>query len=267
MGKDPAFLFYPNDYMGGTMGFSFEMHGAYLIMLLYQFNNGPFSDDMAVSMIGKIWELIQHKFKKKSGSGLRYNEKLENVIELRENFLTSRRNSAMKRWNKTDKPLSDTKIDSMLTQCLRNAHAMRAGNGNGNGNENENGVEKPTSWYDDFEEYLKVSEPEWDKIQGDWNFIREMKNFHPKTNIRMSIEKAWSDYWGTEAGWNNKREAYRKAQRTAKREDKPISYSMNWKLTIQKNLKISRVPIPFNEPDHEEQHLKMMERRNETPPQ
>jgi hypothetical protein len=138
MGKDPAFLFYTNDYLGGTMGFSFEQHGAYLIMLLYQFNNGPFSDDTAISIIGKIWDTIQHKFKRKTGSGLRYNEKLETVIEQRKNFLTSRRESAMKRWNKNDKPLSDTKIDDMHTQCIRNAHAMRMGNGNGDGNKDGN---------------------------------------------------------------------------------------------------------------------------------
>lgn len=156
MGKDPAFLFYPNDYLGGTMGFTFEMHGAYLIMLLYQFNNGPFPEEIAVSMIGKLWESIQHKFKRKTGSGLRYNEKLETVTEKRKNFLTSRRESAMKRWDKKDKPLSETKIDDMRTQCIRNAHAMRMGNGNEN--ENKDGIvikkdnSKPSS-YNEFYQF------------------------------------------------------------------------------------------------------------------
>jgi len=38
MAKDPAFLFYPNDYIGGTMGMTFEEKGAYIELLMLQFN-------------------------------------------------------------------------------------------------------------------------------------------------------------------------------------------------------------------------------------
>ena len=137
MAKDPAFLFYPNDYLGGTMGFSLEMHGAYLLMLLYQFHNGPFPDEKAISMVGKIWEQIQFKFKKKTGSGLRYSSKMESVIEQRKNFSTSRRESALKRWGKNDKPLSGKKIDVMHTQCEKDALAMRSGDGIENGDQHD----------------------------------------------------------------------------------------------------------------------------------
>jgi uncharacterized protein YdaU (DUF1376 family) len=132
MSKDPAFLFYPNDYLGGTMGFSFEQHGAYLIMLLYQFNNGDFDEDYAKKIVGDIWDKISHKFTRRNGSGKFYNQRLSHERELRENFSTSRREIAMKRWNKNDKPLSNTKIDDMHMQYIKDAHAMHMGNANAN---------------------------------------------------------------------------------------------------------------------------------------
>ncbi|MHA2039809.1 MAG: hypothetical protein ACW98X_25615, partial [Promethearchaeota archaeon] len=40
MAKDPAFLFYPGDWLGGTMLFSRAHKGAYMDLLMAQFNNG-----------------------------------------------------------------------------------------------------------------------------------------------------------------------------------------------------------------------------------
>ena len=42
MSKDPAFLFYPNDYLGGTMGMTFEMKGAYIDLLIHEQYFYPF---------------------------------------------------------------------------------------------------------------------------------------------------------------------------------------------------------------------------------
>jgi uncharacterized protein YdaU (DUF1376 family) len=46
MAKDPAFLFYPNDYIGGTMGMTFEEKGAYIELLMLQFNRGHMDGHM-----------------------------------------------------------------------------------------------------------------------------------------------------------------------------------------------------------------------------
>ena len=48
--KDPAFLFYPNDWIGGTMGMTFEEKGAYMELLILQFNRGH----MTTHMIGHM---------------------------------------------------------------------------------------------------------------------------------------------------------------------------------------------------------------------
>ena len=46
MAKDPAFLFYPNDWLGGTMGMTFEEKGAYMELLMMQFNRGHMTSHM-----------------------------------------------------------------------------------------------------------------------------------------------------------------------------------------------------------------------------
>jgi predicted GIY-YIG superfamily endonuclease len=91
MSKDPAFLFYPNDYLGGTMGFSFEQHGMYIMCLILQFNNGPFSYDRAQSLcIGKFDE-IKSKFTFEND--VYFNKRLGEEINKRVSYCESRRKS------------------------------------------------------------------------------------------------------------------------------------------------------------------------------
>ena len=56
------FKFYPDKYLGGTIGFTLEMHGAYLMLLLKQWNSGPIKEEDAIATIGDLWNKIKHKF-------------------------------------------------------------------------------------------------------------------------------------------------------------------------------------------------------------
>jgi uncharacterized protein YdaU (DUF1376 family) len=92
MAKDPAFLFYPNDYIGGTMGMTFEEKGAYMELLMMQFNRGHMTSHMIGQVIGQIWVNIQHKFKQDK-DGLWFNERLDEEIKKRKSFTESRKNN------------------------------------------------------------------------------------------------------------------------------------------------------------------------------
>lgn len=92
MSKDPAFLFYPNDYIGGTMGMTFEEKGAYIELLMLQFNRGHMTSHMAGQMVGQLWDKIKDKFIQDE-DGLYYNARLETEIEKRKEFCNSRRNN------------------------------------------------------------------------------------------------------------------------------------------------------------------------------
>ncbi len=92
MSKDPAFLFYPGDWLGGTMGMTFEEKGAYMELLMLQFNRGHMSGQVIGQTVGQIWERISFKFKI-DDAGLFYNERLELEKDKRKQFVQSRRNN------------------------------------------------------------------------------------------------------------------------------------------------------------------------------
>lgn len=94
MAKDPAFLFYPNDWVGGTMGMSFEQKGAYIDILMMQFNSGHMTSHMVGQVAGQIWDGIKHKFKQ-DADGLWYNERLEHEQKARKEFTISRKNNLL----------------------------------------------------------------------------------------------------------------------------------------------------------------------------
>lgn len=94
MAKDPAFLFYPNDYLGGTLGMSFEEKGAYIELLMTQFNRGHLSEKIIINIVGNIWEVLKDKFIKDE-NGLFYNVRLDEEKIKRQNYSQSRRNNIL----------------------------------------------------------------------------------------------------------------------------------------------------------------------------
>ena len=94
--KDFAFLFYVNDWAGGTQWMSRLQRGGYLDLLLYQVNNHKISFDEIKQILGddfeRCWDKLSSKFIK-DDNGFYYNKKMSEVIELRSKFTESRRNN------------------------------------------------------------------------------------------------------------------------------------------------------------------------------
>jgi len=78
MGNQPSFQFYHDDYIGGTMGFTLEQHGAYLLCVILQFKNGHFSEDDANNLTGGKFGIVKKKFKT-DDLGFFYSEKMDAV--------------------------------------------------------------------------------------------------------------------------------------------------------------------------------------------
>tara|TARA_R110000868_G_C10949892_1_gene767732 strand:+ start:520 stop:1353 length:834 start_codon:yes stop_codon:yes gene_type:complete len=89
MAKDPAFLFYPNDWIGGTMGMTFEEKGAYMELLMMQFNRGHMTKHMMGHTVGLILPKILDKFEIDE-DGLYFNKRLEEEKDKRKSFVVSR---------------------------------------------------------------------------------------------------------------------------------------------------------------------------------
>jgi uncharacterized protein YdaU (DUF1376 family) len=92
MEKDPAFLFYPNDYIGGTMGMTFEEKGAYIELLMLQFNRGHMTKHMMAHTVGHLLDKLLDKFQIDE-NGLYYNVRLEEEQNKRKTFTASRKNN------------------------------------------------------------------------------------------------------------------------------------------------------------------------------
>lgn len=101
MAKDPAFLFFPGDWLGGTMSFTRSHKGAYMDLLMCQFNQGHMALHDIKVVLGEIdfsgmWDTkLKAKFRADK-DGLFYNEKLENEILKRKKYTESRRKNLKK---------------------------------------------------------------------------------------------------------------------------------------------------------------------------
>ncbi len=115
MSKDPAFLFYPNDWLGGTMGMTFEEKGAYMELLMMQCNRGHMTTRMVGQAVGEIWDKVQDKFTK-DNDGLWYNRRLEEEQLKRKTFVDSRYNN-LKGNNQHTKRIGHT-TSRMENECI-----------------------------------------------------------------------------------------------------------------------------------------------------
>jgi uncharacterized phage protein (TIGR02220 family) len=97
MAKDPAFLFYPGNWLKGTQLFSRSHKGAYMDILMAQFSNGHLSINDIKQVLGvdyeNMWESkLKLKFKV-DDKGLYYNDFMENVMIKREEYTKGRINN------------------------------------------------------------------------------------------------------------------------------------------------------------------------------
>jgi uncharacterized protein YdaU (DUF1376 family) len=97
MAKDPAFLFYPGDWQGGTMYMSHQVKGAYMDLMILQFNVGKFTLAQAEQVLSicfdVAWPMLKQKFV--TDGEFFWNERLALEIEKRKKFTKSRRDNAL----------------------------------------------------------------------------------------------------------------------------------------------------------------------------
>jgi len=89
MAKDPAFLFYTNDFISGTQFFTDEQVGIYIRLLCAQHQHGRLSEKHMMHICKTYDKDIFSKFTKDS-EGNWYNERLESEIVKRKNYSESR---------------------------------------------------------------------------------------------------------------------------------------------------------------------------------
>jgi hypothetical protein len=92
--KDPAFLFYPADFLIGTFTMNFQNRGKYITLLSIMHQQGRLSDKAILTLIGKFPDELKSKFLKDE-KGLWYNERLEEEQTKRKRYNDSRKANLM----------------------------------------------------------------------------------------------------------------------------------------------------------------------------
>lgn len=83
------------------------------------------------------------------------------------------------------------------------------------------------TWRNDYATYLRLVEEAKNALLQDKEMMAKQQSYYPGVNITLSIEKACTNYWATEAGWKNKK---------GKR-----SKDINMKMTLVNAIKSNRV--------------------------
>src|SRR5690348_10699589 len=117
MAKSPAFLFYPNDWLGGTMGMSFEEKGAYMELLMMQFNRGHMTEDMIGHAVGQLWGRIKHKFIQDE-QGLWFNERLDSEQKKRSEYVNSRKNNKLGKNQYSNNKKREGHMDGHMSEAM-----------------------------------------------------------------------------------------------------------------------------------------------------
>jgi uncharacterized protein YdaU (DUF1376 family) len=230
MAKDPAFLFFPGDWLGGTMTMTRHHKGAYMDLLMAQFNCGHMVLQQIEIVLGPdfetLWEtILKFKFIPDS-DGKFYNEKLEYEINKRHKFTNSRQNNLKS--NKSNKSHMDNHMEAHMSNHMENGN----GNGNENINKDENEKEIIKTWKNDFDVYLQNCRNGFNDCIHDSEYMKKLTELHPGYDIQKSIEKSFISFWGTKEGWKNKKSRQ--------------SIDIDWQSTIMRTLKNSAVYLDKN---------------------
>lgn len=116
MAKDPAFLFYSQDFIVGVQTMSFEDRGKYITILAQMHQQGRMNEESISFMVGSVSDSLRFKFAIDK-YGLWYNKRLEEESEKRAKFTESRRNNGLQggRGNKKDKAIGKANAKHMAT--------------------------------------------------------------------------------------------------------------------------------------------------------
>jgi hypothetical protein len=103
--KDPAFLFYSQDFYVGTAFLTHEQTGKYIRLICAQHQHGRLSEAMVLQICGDLDLAVLSKFERDENS-MYYNIRLETEIQKRKKFSESRRNNIKKRWDTSEKQVN-----------------------------------------------------------------------------------------------------------------------------------------------------------------
>lgn len=105
--KDPAFLFYSNDFLSGIQDLTMEERGQYITLLCLQHQKGHLSDKIIKLAVVNAAADVMAKFRQDS-EGLWYNARLELEAEKRALHSQKQRKRALDGWERRKNEAAET---------------------------------------------------------------------------------------------------------------------------------------------------------------
>ena len=135
--KDPAFLFYPGDFLVGVSDLTMEERGQYITLLCIQHAKGRLTEKNIQLSVGTVSPDVLAKFEKDE-DGCYYNSRLEFEIVRRERFIASKVENGSKggRPKKTTENPNETQTKP--NKNLNETYSFNLAKANQNLVENEN---------------------------------------------------------------------------------------------------------------------------------
>ena len=208
MAKDPAFLFYSNDFLTGTMTMSFEDRGKYITILSLMHQQGRLKEETICFLVGIVSVSLKSKFQIDE-NGFWYNERLEIETEKRNKFTESRRINGSKGGRQK---ISENHMDKHM-QNHKGTHIEDVNYSINNINKKESEISNSNGTWEDEKKYfladeqwqykictsLKMSKDElgkkikefleWVELKDDYKSAKELKShFINWINKKKSVE-------------------------------------------------------------------------------
>ena len=198
MAKDPAFLFYPGDFLTGVQDLTMEERGQYITLLCLQHQKGHLTEKMIRLSCGNAAADVMAKFKQ-DPEGNFYNQRLELEMEKRAAHGEKQRLRAVEGWKKRkDNDNQSSKEQSGNAAAYTTAYAMALPLEDKN--ENRNRVEDKDKIGTLLREKFPFPSAEAKKALQD--YIQHRRQLKVKPYTLIGLEKAMEEWatWG-ESTW------------------------------------------------------------------
>lgn len=212
MAKDPAFLFYSQDFLVGVATLTFEDRGKYITLLSQMHQSGRLDEETIRFLVGSVSDRLKAKFQI-DGAGLWFNARLEKESAARAQFTESRRKNGLLGGRPTkNKPKG--KPLGKPTDNLKVNHTVNRMEDE-NENENENAIKggaggKPETvlphpspeFRQTWDNWLAYRKAKKKPIQGEVAISMALKQMgkYPEADVIKMIEKAIANGW---QGWEH----------------------------------------------------------------
>jgi len=226
----PWYPWFPNRWFGSLKAkkMNYEEKGIYRELLDWQWQgSGYLPSDME-----ELNEIVHVDLKKHPrvlslfpviDSERRANPVLLQIWEDQQVKHKRRSDSANKRW---DKERSNKNINTYTHNIERDADAKIDALDNA-----MDDTIKQLTWKTSYEIYLDECTIAYEALSANTDWIKQQEKFHPNIDIPLSLEKAFTNFWGTEAGWKHKKKKAR-------------SKEINWKTTFTNAIDMNKVYKP-----------------------